>query len=271
MRYRIRPLVFILLFTIYFDFIEARETPEDSLVFKINLSQKQTNGTIKELGSQVFIAKGNSTKEPAILGNGVYDIVFSADTNTFSETWRPSAGSFIEEFKGENIITRRWIKNLDLAKGTNLTYYKLLEKRITARLIEGTIEKGLIKLNFNPEEVKREVQVLESGTELDGKFACFTNDEVGKKYIKGWRRRTPTPMHRSRKAYNSAEIFNADVLICVYDGRKNLEDAYPTHIGLIRKGLPDHSFEAFLCIIKRKKGCNAAKKNILRIQKKLKA
>lgn len=203
-----------------------------------------------------------------ILGSGQYEIIFNEDSTLFSESWLPLKGNFIHEFKGENIRYSRWIGDQVIRSEQSLNYHSMLAKRFTARLIECVVEEGLINLGFNANEVRSDIMILDQGTTLDGKFVCFSTEEIREKYIIGWRKRIPTPTHKSKRAYNSSEIFRADVLISVYDGRKNASDSHPLHIGLIRKGLFNHSIEALSCLIPWRKECNLAKKNALRIRRK---
>ena len=244
-----------------------QKTNDDSIWSKILVKQRLQNGVIIEIGSEIYKAKKTKKENNnGILGNGQYEIIFSADSATFNEVWQPLKGNCIDAFKGEKISARRWIKKLNLLSNKYNSYFEMLELRFKARLIESIVEEGLVSLGFDKKEVKDDIVILDNGTSLDGKFVCFVDLSAMAKYTKTWKARTPTPPHKSFKAFNSKEIFDADVLISLYDGKRDTLDLFPPHIGLIRKGFFNHCLEALHCIFNGGLKCNLAAKNALRVK-----
>jgi RHS repeat-associated protein len=149
------------------------------------------------------------------LGHGVYRATINSTGDKFTEVF-VSYDNSIPSFSESNIELKNW---------TNV------ESRLNARLIEKTVELALVKMGYNPSEVEKDVQVLDSNNpDFQSKFATF-KEGTAEKYTSSWEKRPVSPAHASNNAKGSGDIGNTTLELKYYDGAASSSDKIPNQVG----------------------------------------
>lgn len=179
----------------------------------------------------------------APLGAGTYIVTRNPD-GTFNERFYPAKGSSQPAFEAGN-LPAYWQNDSRHQKDG-------FRSRLQARLIEGQIENALILQGYNPEQVRKDVVVLESGINaLRGTFASFAPG-AAEKYVMGWSREktilglgSAWISHKSTGTRTGPPIPGTGFAPKLYNGALGSGDSYPVHLGLVRADRKEHKREAW--------------------------